>query len=156
MDMYNLLSAIKTAIADDADVKAWTQDVYKKDHMVFLGTDRRQEPDEDKYPLVGIFPVSKECGYDATIYAHEIDVVCGVHDDDMVDTGVSNLIEYAGIERIEIFRKKVENAIASTNIEGIITMLRIAYEAIEFFPFFLAGMTIRISEYVSLGDDAFK
>lgn len=157
MNMNTLLVAIRNAIADDTTTKAWTQTNYTKDHKVYVGTDRRQEPAESAYPLVAIFPAGKEAGYDAEVYSHDIDIVCGINDGNTrTVAGKANIVEMTGIENIESFRKLVENAITGASLGGTITMLSIIYEPIEFFPYFLAGMTVRVVSYAAQGDDPFQ
>lgn len=67
------------------------------------------------------------------------------------------LVEYAGIDRVEAFRKLVETAIVgAVSSPRFVEEIRVEFEAVEFFPYFLANMEVRVSDRYYGGDDAFK
>lgn len=157
MDIYGLITQMRDGIAGNSDLISWCQSHYGRTHSVFVGTDKRNQPGQDKYPLVGLFPAIKKAGLDETEVLHEIDVVCGVYQDKTLAGTMSNITEMQGISELETFRKKVETAITGAVPAGVrIQVLDIAYSPIEFFPFFLAGMTVKAVEPLYMGDDSFK
>ncbi len=157
MDIYLLISAMRDSISDSADLGSWCQGAYGKLHSVFIGTDKRNQPGQDKYPLVGLFPAIKKAGLDETEVLQEIDVVCGVYQDKTLTGSKANVTEMQGISEIETFRKKVEAAItAAVSAPQRVQVLDIAYNPIEFFPYFLAGMTVKVVEPLYMGSDSFE
>ena len=111
---------------------------------VFVGADTREPPGAADCPLVHIFMGAKTAGMDAENLSHTFGIGVEIYDESFVEVeGKDNLVEVAGIERVEQLRKLVETAVAAVIPSGtFLTVLEIEYEPVEFFPFFLAGMEI--------------
>ena len=158
MNFNTLIETIRNAIALASTIKTWAEANYGRVHNTYIGTDPRNSPDSSKYPLIAIYPVSKKTGYDSMERIHDVDIVCGIYDENYTVTGEDNITEYTGIKNIESFRKLIETAVTEltvTELGGRIDALNIIYEPLEFFPYFLAGMTFRVIEDLSQGDDPF-
>lgn len=157
MNILTLLNSIRNAVHDDAAAQAWCTTNYARNHKVYVGIDTRKPPNEDEYPIVHIFLISKLGGYELEIQDHVIGVTCGIYDDDTITVaGKANIVEYEGIEHIEEFRKLVEDAIVGADLSNLrVDVLNIEYETVEFFPFFLASMEFKIVHDYAQGDDPF-
>lgn len=154
MNMTTLTNALRNAVADDAATATWCQATYGQNHYIYVGMDERNPPADDKYPLVHLFPLRKTAGYDLTQQDHGIGATCGIHDSTFITTGRDNLVEYNGVDRIEAFRKLVETAIAGALPTGVsLAEMAVEYETIEFFPYFLASMELRLTQDLYQGDD---
>jgi len=154
MNMITLLTSLRDAIHDNSATQTWCTTNYTRNHKVYVGIDTRNPPDVDEYPIVHIFPVSKIEGYELDEQEHGIGVTCGLYNaDTRTVSGKTNVVEYEGIQDIESFRKLIETAIVGADISNLrIDSINIDFETLEFFPFFLASMDLKIVWPYSQGD----
>lgn len=153
MDINTLIETFSEAIAADDDLKAWSNLYYSQDHQVFVNVDVRDMPGESDCPYVGLLPVSKFVGKAVSTKEHSLGVFCCIHDSSSVTTPL-NIVKFKGVERIEEFRKLVEDVIvanAPTNI--LMAEVEIDYDTITEFPFMTADMLVKLTEPVTLGSD---
>ena len=157
MNMTTLLDAIRDAIHDDAAVLAWCDAAYTRAHRVFVGVDARHPPDENMYPLVHVFPVSKTGGYEVVTQGHQVAVTCGIYEAADRETSKDYVTEKLGVSYLEAFRKLVETAVVGCDIsDHRIDRMEVEYETLEYFPFFLCNMTFTIVWDFAQGDDPFR
>jgi len=156
MNINTLMENLREALHDDEALQVWSNVHYGSYHKVYVGIDTRNPPGEDDYPLVHLFPIEKTVGYEMDAQDHVIGVTCGIHDTATLTLARENLVEYRGMTYIEEFRKLAETAIAGADIGTLrIDALRIEYETVEFFPYFLATMEITMRGDYYQGDDVF-
>jgi hypothetical protein len=157
MNISTLLTSIRDAIHDDSATKTWCTANYTRNHYVYVGADQRNPPGDDKYPLVGMYLIGKKAGYGLDSEEHRIGVTCGLYDSSLAATGKANVVQYTGVANLEAFRKLVETAIkGAVSSPQRIEEINIEYEMLEFFPYFLCNMEIRIPDDYFQGDDVFK
>jgi hypothetical protein len=155
MNINTLLNALVNAIATDADLTAWCNTTYGRQHKVFVNIDKRNPPGEEDCPFVIIFPIQKRVGRGGVGQKlHGFEADCCIYNEDSGTPTEPNVLWCTGVTEIEAFRKKVETAIANINISNILLeTIDIEYEVIESFPFLWAGMTLIITETVTIGSD---
>ena len=157
MNITTLLEAVRDAIHDDSATKTWCTTNYTRNHKVYVGADQRKPPAQDQYPLVGLIPVNKVAGYELTEQEHGIGITCGLYNEDLATTGKANVVECQGISHIEAFRKLVETAaVGAISSPQRVDEINIEYETLEFFPYFLVTMELKVTDKYYQGDDAFK
>lgn len=156
MNIITLLHNSRDAVADDSATKTWSLLNYNREHQVYVGVDVRKPPEEANYPMAHLFPINKAMGYDLTAQNHGIGATCGVYNEKTVATGKNNVTEFAGVEHINSFRKLVETAIIGVVVYPVrIETINVEFETIEFFPYFLATMELRLGHDYSQGDNPF-
>ncbi len=155
MNINTLLNSISEAIAGNIDLLAWANVTYGQDHTVFVNLDSRGLPGESKCPYAALYPLTRSGGVGKSIKPHTFQVVCTVYDRETgTHPGFNNIIEYEGVQRLEAFRKLVENAITTVDLGNLwIDSVNVDYETIESFPFMLCGMEINIFEAVLIASD---
>ena len=157
MNILTLLHNLRDAIADDINIKTWSQTNYTRDHKVYVGIDDRKPPPVSEYPIVHLFPINKISGYELAAQDHGIGATCGIHNEGTTNTGKTNAFELTGIIHIEEFRKLVETAIINAAVWPVrVEALNIEYETVEFFPFFLATMEFKLAHDYCQGEDVFE
>lgn len=155
MNISTLINSMRDAVSGNAALSAWCTTNYSQTHKVYIGVDTRKPPASSDYPVVHIFPLGKSMGYELEAENHVIGVNVGVYDDDSTTTG--NVIEMEGVANLEAFRKLVETAfIGAVTSPQRIERIEAEYESLEFFPFFLCGMEVHVSDEYFGGNDAFK
>jgi hypothetical protein len=155
MNINDLIVDFAEAVAEDITIKAWCQIHYSSDHKVYVGIDMRSPPQESDCPYVILYPERKELGQHRREKFHEFEIISCLYDTSARShAGVSNLVEYTGIQNIETFRKMVEDAVSGVDIGNLaMAFVAVDYETIESFPFFMCGMVVQIWEGVTIGSD---
>ena len=157
MNVTALIDTLKNAIHDDAALSTWCLAQYGQAQKVFVGIDTRKPPASSDYPLVHIFPLYKRAG--GGTQEHSIGITCGIYDDDTLTVpGRTRVTELEGISALETFRKYVEDAVLGITLGSgyWVDSIEITYETIEYFPFFLASMEVRIAGELAFGSDQFE
>jgi len=156
MNIITLIHNLRDAIHDNYALNIWSTTYYGRNPKVYVGIDTRKPPAADQYPLVHIFPQQKTVG-DGN-QSHIINVTCGIYDDDTLTTAKTNVVELEGISYLETFRKLVETAILSASLASYhyIGSIDLTYETIEYFPYFLCAMEVRVRAELSFGDDFYQ
>jgi hypothetical protein len=152
-DMNTLLQALRDGIADATAIKTWCTTNYTRNHTVYVGLDQENPPDDDAYPIVSLYPISKGAGNSEEEKKHVFGVMLGIYDTALATGGKTNVVEYKGVQNIEAFRKLVAAAISAALTTVRITDVAIAYEALELFPYFLCEQQFTAVEDTEFGDD---
>ena len=154
MDINTLISNIVDSIATDSALSSWANSTYGKDHSVLVSFDKRNPPGEAEAPFIVIHPIQKQVGQGLSDKSHVIEIDCCIYDETTETFAQSNISGYAGVNRIEAFRKLVESAIVRTNVgNALFQTLDIEFDVIESFPFHWAGMAVDIKERVTISSD---
>lgn len=155
MNINTLLADIAQQIALDAELDAWCMDTYGRNCKVLVNYDTRNPPGESDCPFVAIYPGAKRAGQAVAVKEHVIDIGCCIHDEASVVHPETNMTEYKGVQRIEVMRKYVEDAVAGTSMgNALVAAVDIEYDTIDMFPFMVAAMAVTITEDVTIGSDA--
>jgi hypothetical protein len=157
--MTTLINLFRDTLKDNETIAHFAITNFSQEHTVYKGVDTRNPPPSTHYPLIHLFPVSKQVGYDEEQVSHAVGISCGIYKESVTETNSEHglLEEYAGIDLLESFRKLVETAVAAVIPAGSwISKLSIEYETIEFYPFLLAGMEITVVTPYHSGQDVFE
>jgi len=122
-----------------------------------VGVDTRKPPGDDAYPLVHLYPVNKIAGEGGQ--THIMGATCGIYDTALLaGHGKTDVVELQGIGNMEAFRKLVETALLAAELDAghWVDQINTEFETIEFFPYFLTVMEIRITSELSFGDDYYQ
>jgi hypothetical protein len=156
MDINTLQNNIANAINDNDAVNTWCAIKYGRSPKIYIGFNSRKPPGEDDYPLVRVNKTSKTMGYDLDRAEYGVSVLCGIFAADEEELARERIIQYESIDDIESFRKLVETAlVAEIESPYFISGIDVEYEGVEFYPFLLANMEVRITMDYSQGDDVF-
>lgn len=153
-----LFNNIIRAIANDSDTQSWCNTNYSAYPVVYSGNDEKCPPSEDDYPIVLVYLMNGEMGYELYQQVIEIGITVGLKDTTLSTSTQGNTAvkEYRGVQRIETYRKYVETAAKNATLYGgIIDILEIEYEVNRTFPYFLAGMMLKIANSYYQGGDVF-
>jgi len=157
MNVITLLTNLRNAIHDHAATQTWCTTTYGQNHHVYVGVDTRKPPGADHYPLIHLFPLQKTV--DEGSQSHLIGVTCGLYDaDTRTVAGKTNVVELNGIQNLETFRKLVETALLTADLSAShwVDLIDVTYETIEYFPYFLCAMEVRVRAELSFGDDFYQ
>ena len=157
------INSLAEALALDTTIAAWATGLYGKGHKVYVNLDLRNPPAEDDCPYIALYPQGQTYGRETREQMIEIEVVCCLNDSALVThtqgegeeaTPIANLVEFAGVRRLEEFRRLVEKKIATVAIgNAAISAGESDYETIDFFPVFMVGQRFTIIDHLCIGED---
>ena len=165
MNIDTLVDILFDAFIADSSILSWCNTNYSTPHTIYKGIDLRNPPDENDYPIITIWPISKMGGDSQEMQSHGVVVTAGINDSTLSTDTDTNLVvakKYRGLARIEAFRKLVETSVtteigSNTNTTEIMNdTLEIMYDPVDCFPFFFAVMAFIFTKYYSQGDDVFE
>ena len=157
MDINSLIDSLVNSIATDTALTAWCNSTYNKAHTVFVSFDERVLPGESDCPFVVVYPVQKQVGQSRGVKSHHVEIDCCIFDESLRTFTPGNITGYAGVQRIEQFRKLVETAVTSTSLTNcLFDGLDVEYDVISQFPFHQCGMLFEINEKSRVGTDLFE
>ena len=155
--MIQIVPTLRTfaeALADDAALTAWAQAAYGRKHRIFINYDLRNPPGEADCPYVALYPEILRLGTGQTRkltqFAMEVclcDESLRIYADDTVE-------EHAGVQNIVDFMQHAIRALETIDLgNALLELLEPAFDTIESFPFFSAGLPLAITEDYVLGAD---
>ena len=154
MEFNSLRDDLINGIANDDAIRIWCETTYGNIHTVYTNLDERDPPGETNCPFVVVVPIRKYVGAQVGVKEHEFGIMCGIYDSTSRIRAESNIVEFEGVQNIEIFRKKVEDVIAAVDIgNAVIATLEVEYETIESFPYILSRMYLAIKKEILIGED---
>ncbi len=152
-NLFTLIAAIRDALATDVALTAWCNTNYGQPQSIFVGVDQRKPPNEDDYPCIHLFPLSKASGYDLTEEANGVGLTCGVVNEAETSGLNDKITQLESIPDLETYRGMIIGIVGANVSGGFIDRVTTTYNTIEFFPFALATMQIQITNPYAMGDD---
>lgn len=154
MDINTLLETFKDALAQDSAISSWCLATYGRTHTLYINLDINNPPAESNCPYFVLYPDAKTAGPQSARKNHRMVMVCCLNDDSSETNPETNVVEYKGVKRLEVLRKKGEDALAAADIgRAVIDVVDIEYDTIESFPFMMAGTMVDVGESHLLGGD---
>lgn len=146
MKASELLLIIGTHLEQDAEIKAWSNTNFGKDHTVYIGLDTESPPVESEYPLVIIFYVERLRGEGSRLQTFATEIGTGIFNKELIkpdESGSPNLKVYKGLFQVEDFRELVEESLfrAMPKIQGKVDVSGETTTDV-FFPFFRSNTLI--------------
>lgn len=155
MDIQTLCDLFASAIAQDPALSLFGETEYDTAPTVYVNVDPRQPPQASNCPFVAIWPTSKTGGTDEQVATFE--VVCCLHDETSQQTHDSRIVQFAGVYNIETMRRAVSAAISGADLgTASVASIETEYDTIELFPFFIAAMTVTVTEPWTIGENPFE
>lgn len=131
------------ALINCQNIINWCNTNYNGPPTIYKGIDIREPPPDTSYPIIHLFPISREKGYNISERNYLLGIVLGLCDTTLntTTTGDDVIIkEYQGIDNIEDFRALVETCIVDAMpVNDWIDSINITYNTIDAFPFFLCS-----------------
>jgi len=156
MDLYDFISAIATAAAQDAPLAAWASAQLDAEQVtVFIDIPGGDLPKfDDNAPFVVFSCPEDSRGLETREITYHVSGWCGLISTALIDTGPANLIQPAGVELIIDFMTLIRAAVATGLPDGIelssfATMADPMGQNGEANGFFEASFT----QYLTIGQD---
>jgi len=155
MNVKTLVTSMAQSIAQDSAILAWANTHYGQDHYVFVNFDTQNPPGEGYCPCVYIKPHRKRVGQRVDTKVHEVIIICCIYDDASREyPGISNIVEFMGVSRLDDFYELVRTCIAGIEIgDATFSVVEPEYETIDQFPFMYCGTMVTLLEPVTMGPD---
>jgi hypothetical protein len=163
LSLSSCINSLAEELALNSAIASWATALYGKVHKIYVNLDLRNPPDEADCPYIALYPQGQVYGRERRDQVIDLEVVCCVNDAATIvhATGegeeavpIANLVEYAGVRRLEDFRRLAEKAIAAVAIgNATVSVGESDYETIDYFPFFMVGQRFTITDYLCIGED---
>ena len=141
---YELLENVRDVLAESADIKAWSNSNYGRDHCVFLGINNEQPPDPDtKFPLLVLYSCTRAKSANVADVNYGIELGAGVKDESITVEG--NKTTYDGLSKVCEFRELAEAVLTEgKNGLGKVDVNSDTWDDMQF-PLFASNSIIEIS-----------
>jgi len=109
VEVDELLIKVGLLLAEDQDIKTWTNSTYGKDHIVYVGSNFESPPSMADAPFILIYGVYRRLPPEARVYytlEYSVYVKQGA-----TDSPVPNLQVLRGMKEAEYFRKLAEKVL---------------------------------------------
>ena len=155
--MIQIIPTLRTfaeALADNAALTAWAQAAYGRKQRIKINYDLRNPPGAADCPYVALYPQVMRLGTGQTRKLAQSRMELCLYDESLRIYADDTMTEYAGVQNIIDFMQLAIRAIETTDLgNALLELLEPAFETIESFPFFLAGLPLAITEDYVLGAD---
>jgi len=155
--MIQIVPTLRTfaeALADDAALTAWAQAAYGRKQRIFINYDLRNPPGAADCPYVALYPEILRLGTGQTRKLAQLQLELCLYDESLRIYADDSITEYAGVQNIIDFMQLAIRAVQASDLgNALLEMLEPAFETIESFPFFVAGLPLAITEDYVLGAD---
>jgi hypothetical protein len=141
MTSLELLEKIKTALADDEYLSAWCQEIFEKDHSVFIDIDEQNPPVPDTdYPIIVVTSLSQTRGDSVRELTWDLELGVGLVQEEIVTDG--NTTVMSGFGQVEYLRELAENALYRAGLGDVTT--RGESGSVSHYPLFISGSVVPI------------
>jgi len=141
-DVSSVITAIRTAWQNDADILSFCQENYGSKPFIFIGMDEQNPPQENYYPIIAALEFRTRGGGSSGRTIYEIEIGCGVLNKNIETDETNRTFIYTGVFRAEKLRTLAFDALVKNNF-GKITVKGDTGQASNF-PMFISGMTVSI------------
>ncbi len=152
MNLTEYKNRVMTALRENVDLETWCQTTYGKGVAVFIGVDEEKPPCHHTCPCVELYLPGKHTGTATPNKRYQIGAICSISDKGKVNHSDPLIDEYAGVDRLEVFREMVQEIMVS-ELPSTITECDLIVEnvPVSAFPMFQADMSFIAEETQVLG-----
>ena len=155
MNIIDIKNDLIASVSNSSDLSAWAGATYGRYVTVFCPGDLMQTPGEPSCPAVVITPMNKSIGEERRVSGHIFAVDCWIYDDECRSpVPMENVVEDAAVDRIETFRRMVQDAIVmSGSGKNRDYEFEIEYDLDGQVPIRAAFMAVTINQHIMIGED---
>ena len=146
------LKALALALKESSEIEAWCQLNYGRSLRVCVGRDGRVATKVEAYPMVELVPVFGTSGGGVEEIMSSFGMICGVHDDQLEPLVVEGLEILQGLVRISELYTLAQAVLSAVDWgDGYLDEGAVDFSDDAIYPFFLAGVSVRITQELLLG-----
>jgi hypothetical protein len=149
-----ILASLPAFLAQDAALAAWAMAHYGRVHKVFNNVNVLDLPAAGDCPYLAVAVPGYRAGRELEAVDVVVVVECGLHDEAAQVTGIANLVEFRGVDRLEAFRQLALAGLVAC-LGGSFDVVEVAAELDTYtqFPFLTCQMEVTVREYLTLDGD---
>jgi len=153
MNIYTLINNLVTAVAQDAELSAWTLANYGQKHNVYLDQDERDPPGESDAPDVQFHSPSKSADEENRIVEYGVGVYIVIYDAAVETRAEDNVEEFTATQKLVEFINRILTVIRAAKPVDFVMGFDWMTDTITSFPNFEADVAIGFRERMLIGDD---
>lgn len=147
-----VLEAYKDALSQSATIRAWCEAAYGRAQKVYVGIDGRQPPEAADCPFIWLEPVSCSYGRGVTEKITQLALYIETYDEEYVQDPETNAVQFLGVQRCMDLLDLAVAAIAAVSTgNALLQDIRVEFETVESFPFFMVACPLMLAEPFTLG-----
>ena len=137
-----------SAFVADRSLSHWAQTHFNRSFAVQIGADMRRLPSEEDAPYLVLFPDAMQTGPQRSENTHEIGIVAGVLDREIVESNGITCMQ--GLLRLDELCRMLENAMRMALTKARVQDVSIEYEMLQY-PLCQAVVSVTVQESLPVG-----
>ena len=142
LKMNDIMNKWRDALKVSASIRDFCMTRYNKTLRIFIGSNPKELPADPEYPLVILYPGTKEEGLELQEYTYQLTVKWAVLQSAVVTAG--DVTEYSGITECDELGQLIYLELAGLSTDNPISSVRYNLEPVACYPRFPGWMDITL------------
>ncbi|MFQ7192557.1 MAG: hypothetical protein ACLRPD_11670 [Megamonas funiformis] len=140
--LVNLTRLFAEKLADSEEIKQYCTDHYKKEQIVFLGTDLKQPPSEDTCPYIVVVPGEKQEGLTQKQFTYVVDIMWCISNKEITK---DKLVEFVGMDEADNLGQLILNTVVNSLKNSVVNQIDYSVNGLTEYPQFPGQMSLTIN-----------
>lgn len=140
--LVNLTRLFAEKLADSEEIKQYCTDHYKKEQIVFLGTDLKQPPSEDTCPYIVVVPGEKQEGLTQKQFTYVVDIMWCIFNKEITK---DKLVEFVGMDEADNLGQLILNTVVNSLKNSVVNQIDYSVNGLTEYPQFPGQMSLTIN-----------
>lgn len=140
--LVNLTRLFAEKLADSEEIKQYCTQHYKKEQIVFLGTDLKQPPPEDTCPYIVVVPGEKQEGLTQKQFTYVVDIMWCISNKEITK---DKLVEFVGMDEADNLGQLILNTVVNSLKNSVVNQIDYSVNGLTEYPQFPGQMSLTIN-----------
>lgn len=140
--LVNLTRLFAEKLADSEEIKQYCTEHYKKEQIVFLGTDLKQSPPEDTCPYIVVVPGEKQEGLTQKQFTYVVDIMWCISNKEITK---DKLVEFVGMDEADNLGQLILNTVVNSLKNSVVNQIDYSVNGLTEYPQFPGQMSLTIN-----------
>lgn len=140
--LVNLTRLFAEKLADSEEIKQYCTEHYKKEQIVFLGTDLKQPPSEDTCPYIVVVPGEKQEGLTQKQFTYVVDIMWCISNKEITK---DKLVEFVGMDEADNLGQLILNTVVNSLKNSVVNQIDYSVNGLTEYPQFPGQMSLTIN-----------
>lgn len=140
--LVNLTRLFAEKLADSEEIKQYCTQHYKKEQIVFLGTDLKQPPSEDTCPYIVVVPGEKQEGLTQKQFTYVVDIMWCISNKEITK---DKLVEFVGMDEADNLGQLILNTVVNSLKNSVVNQIDYSVNGLTEYPQFPGQMSLTIN-----------
>lgn len=140
--LVNLTRLFAEKLADSEEIKQYCTEHYKKEQIVFLGTDLKQPPPQDTCPYIVVVPGEKQEGLTQKQFTYVVDIMWCISNKEITK---DKLVEFVGMDEADNLGQLILNTVVNSLKNSVVNQIDYSVNGLTEYPQFPGQMSLTIN-----------